>query len=627
MLVAVIVLAGAFAVAVKLKVDSDLRSALHAYRTQAAGETQTTVESIEEKFAQIYGSLRTIGMLPSVRRIDRHGTNLDDDALASIQQLYNNLKANVDVSEVYIVPVGINPERIDPVTGALEAPILMFDQLIVGAANRAIAEGQEVGEEEFEEPEVEIFEYRAFRDQMTWLKAHAPTDAGFQGLERPMLSSPEVMTCDNTIFVRTGRDADRLGFMFSVPFYGLDGALKGTVSAIMRTRALAAYLPNGNFALLNDELGARIVSEAAGLASTSASAEAGSLHYSSLIDLGVRDPEAHWQLWAGRPNQDFTHSTAVRSISAFRWTASVLAALLAVGVAAFLVAIAGRFRAQGMQRAELERQVGDRTAALSTMAQEQRQLRAAADNANQMKSTFLANMSHELRTPLNAIIGYSEMILEDFEDEKTDATAEDVDRILKSGRHLLALINQILDLAKVESGRVEITNERFDAAALAAASIETIRPAALANEVTLRVDGGQGLGAGCGDEFKLKQCLLNLLSNAVKFSKGGSVTLEARRVRQGDVEMFEFSVVDNGVGIKPEQVERIFQPFAQADAGTEGKYGGTGLGLAITRNMARMLGGDILVTSTWGQGSTFTLRAPVNFSPRATAAAPVGVAA
>jgi signal transduction histidine kinase/DNA-binding response OmpR family regulator len=239
-----------------------------------------------------------------------------------------------------------------------------------------------------------------------------------------------------------------------------------------------------------------------------------------------------------------------------------------------------------------------------------RQAKEAAEAASTAKSAFLANMSHELRTPLNAIIGYSEMLLEEAEELGQPELKPDLDKIQGAGKHLLGLINDILDLSKVEAGKMDVFAERFDVAAMLAEVQATIEPLVARDGNTLAVRASPGLGEMHSDQVKVRQILFNLLSNAAKFTKGGRITLEARRLAGEHGDRLEFEVSDNGIGMTAEQVARLFQAFSQADASTTRHYGGTGLGLAITRHFCRMLGGEVTVASEPGKGSAFTVTLP-----------------
>jgi CheY-like chemotaxis protein/two-component sensor histidine kinase len=217
-------------------------------------------------------------------------------------------------------------------------------------------------------------------------------------------------------------------------------------------------------------------------------------------------------------------------------------------------------------------------------------------------------MSHELRTPLNAIIGVSEMLREDAEALKQDI--EPLDRVLGAARHLLALINDILDLSKIEAGRMELQLESFALAPLIAGVVKTIEPLAAKNANQVAVHCDAAVGTLHADQMRLRQALLNLMSNANKFTEHGTITVDARQGQEDGRDWVSIAVTDTGIGMTTEQMSRLFQEFSQADASTTRKYGGTGLGLAISKRFCQMMGGDITVESEPGRGSTFTIRLP-----------------
>ncbi|MDX1624830.1 MAG: GAF domain-containing protein [Gemmatimonadota bacterium] len=237
--------------------------------------------------------------------------------------------------------------------------------------------------------------------------------------------------------------------------------------------------------------------------------------------------------------------------------------------------------------------------------------RRRAEAASQAKSRFLASVSHELRTPLNAIIGYSEMLGEEAVERSLHGFADDLGKIRSAGRHLLTLINDILDLSKVEAGKMELNPERFDVSELIGEVVPTAMPLAEENGNRLEVPGVDGLGTMRTDRTRLRQVLLNLLSNACKFTEGGEVRLEVDP-RPGEVSdgWIVFRVRDTGIGMTDEQMERLFEAFSQAESSTASRFGGTGLGLAISRHFCRLMGGDVTVESRHGEGSTFTVRLP-----------------
>jgi PAS domain S-box-containing protein len=270
-------------------------------------------------------------------------------------------------------------------------------------------------------------------------------------------------------------------------------------------------------------------------------------------------------------------------------------------------------------RAHLEQKVVERIAALSRTnkqlqqeVHERRRAEQKALDASIAKSRFLANMSHELRTPLNAIIGYAELIQEEAEEAGVHQFDPDLDRIRYAARHLLVLIKDILDLTAIEAGDILVEWASFDVSDLVDQLISTARPHAEKNGNQLFTVIGPGAAQLRSDPEKLQTVLSNLLSNACKFTRQGSVTLRVHLIHRLEGAQITFEVDDTGIGIDPNMIERLFETFTQADQSTTRRYEGTGLGLAIARRYARMLGGDISVTSELGRGSTFTVKLPLD---------------
>src|SRR6059058_6121051 len=241
---------------------------------------------------------------------------------------------------------------------------------------------------------------------------------------------------------------------------------------------------------------------------------------------------------------------------------------------------------------------------------ERKRYEKSLEQANRAKSVFLANMSHELRTPLNAIMGYSEMLQEEAAERQLDGFGADLEKINSAGRHLLALINDILDLSKIEAGKMDLFLESFDVAKMIDEVASTIRPMVAKNANTLHIERVANLGAMYADQIKVRQGLFNLLSNAAKFTHDGTITLKVERQLMEGSEWIMFRVTDTGIGLSHEQIVKLFQDFTQADASTTRKFGGTGLGLALTRRFCQMMGGDVTVHSVAGEGSVFTIKLP-----------------
>jgi len=255
-----------------------------------------------------------------------------------------------------------------------------------------------------------------------------------------------------------------------------------------------------------------------------------------------------------------------------------------------------------LHRDHLEDLVEERTRDLESARDE-------AQQANRAKSAFLANMSHELRTPLNAIIGYTELLQEEADETSQTQTLADLNKIHTAATHLLRLINDVLDLSKIEAGRMQIEAEEFAVGNLVASAVSTVQPLARANQNRLLVECAEELGMMISDGTRLRQCLLNLLSNACKFTHNGTVTLSVSRTQTEGEDWLQFRIADTGLGMNAEQRAKLFEAFSQVHLQKD-KFGGTGLGLALTRHLCRMMGGDVTVDSQPGQGSQFTIHLP-----------------
>jgi signal transduction histidine kinase len=254
--------------------------------------------------------------------------------------------------------------------------------------------------------------------------------------------------------------------------------------------------------------------------------------------------------------------------------------------------------------ATLERRVEERSESL-------RIAKELAEEANRAKSVFLANMSHELRTPLNAIIGYSEIVHEEAEDSGYGELLEDLVKIRIAGRHLLSLINDLLDISRIEAGKTKLNIEPFDIADVLQSVVTTIEPLAVKNKDCITVVSFEPVQM-VSDRGKISQVLLNILGNACKFTENGTVSVSVRQVKSEQIDFVEISVSDTGIGIDGVLLERLFRPFVQAESSSTRRFGGTGLGLALSQKCCRLLGGDISVTSSPDEGSTFTVILPLH---------------
>ncbi len=315
-----------FACFIGWKSERDYHAALLSYQRVSQEEFDKNKDEVSGTFRQIYQGLRTISFLPSIKAIDRYGANLDANAKESIIQIYNNLRSNVAVSEVYVVPADLEPEQIDPVTGSLQTPILMFDDAVAAhekADEGAIEEKITTIAQAEKAKEVEIFEYRVLKDQMGYFKRTYPDMAHIQKIDIPLIGSPSVLTCDNGDFEKTHLDTDRMGMILSVPFYGDDGHLKGAVTAVLRDNVVRDLLPAQDYAVVNVLYNYHVLPNGMDkhMAAQKWIAEGKAdpdLLFSTTASLNVPDPRSDWVLWAGYQDHKFLESGDVKAITNFR---------------------------------------------------------------------------------------------------------------------------------------------------------------------------------------------------------------------------------------------------------------------------------------------------------------------
>lgn len=551
------------------------------YALNWRSEATKNADLISNQIQLLYQGLRTIARLPGTRRLQISKQTLADDTKSTIQEIYNNLYSNIRLSEIYILPVGFDPDQKNMLSGKPMKPLYTFDEFIVGrTADGAVPETQAVSL-----PEIEIHEYRLMRDQLAWFQQHYPNEGDVNKLSYPALSGEEVITCDNSmVHPERQNDQDRSGMVYSVPFYGTDGRIQGMVSGVVLTNVLRQQISNRHYYLFNKNYNYYVTRDRAGISAENQEfirqgKPRADLIYSDVLPLAITDKRGEWQMWIGIPDDVFWGSARVKHE----------VQLLVVTIVTVM----------------------SLTMALLLMMGRQRHQREVMEAANKAKSDFLSRMSHELRTPLNAIMGYSEIIKEDARQADNKVLYADAKNIYMSGAHLLSLLNEILDISKIDAGHLRLQVELFDVDLMVEQVSVTALSLMLKNENQFEMDILPNFGEMVGDEVKIRQILFNLLSNAAKFTRHGLIKLTVGKQVDNNRELIVFRVMDTGMGMTEKQMGRIFEEFEQADESISRKYGGTGLGLAITRKLCEFMGGEVSVKSEPGKGSVFTVKLPL----------------
>jgi len=485
------------------KASQDYDDAIAAYKAQSHAEAAAVARHIENAFTQIYTNLRTISFLPSVRRLDRHGTNLDTDGKLSIQQIYNNLATAVAISEVYVVPESLDPEKRDPVTGENEVPILMFDELI--AANKKTTDDKSEAEESpaagEELVEEEIYEYRLLQKQMDWLHKHyghlsmVPDD----GMRLPFIGGEEVITCDNTDYEASRADADRSGLVLSVPFFAPDGQLKGTITGVIRTNPIRAMLPEQHYAVVNIQYGYVAPSVKEGQTKGSGqhvmSAQPDpTLIYSEVFTIKTTDEVGDWKLWVGLPDSNFTNSDAAQTLRIFKLGAYGAVTFLIIMFAGVWTLIIRNQAAAQQNKITLEQKLSERTEQVESLAREQEnqkaeQQRLRKEEMQRLATEFEASVadvvstlidaSHDLKTTSSALMDTSKQTNQRALSVSStiDQAAANVQTVAAAAEELAASISEI---GNQVGQSTEMTLNASAAAAQTGTTVQRLSDAALA---------------------------------------------------------------------------------------------------------------------------------------------------
>jgi len=328
------------------KTRGDLATAKQGLLAREQDQTEIYSDHAQSALKQIYQNIRTISMLSDVKTMDRNATNVSETGKQAIQQIYNNLFTNVSVSEIYIVPASFDPSKTDPATGQLEAPSLVYDQMITG--NDAVDQASTVEDTTVQnQPELEDEEYKLLTEQISYYSSHYGDEKLIDGLNVPVISGRVVMTCDNSDFNKSLKEFDRDGVIFSVPFYSKEGVFKGVVSAIVREKVLQGYLPEKDAALTNPFYEAVVASTNPGQVNNSVEAVKSAsadpnLEFSSAVTLPLPDPQATWYLWRGMPNADIDNNGELSAIKTTEYTGFGIVAFLSM-ISIFLVWYVSRY--------------------------------------------------------------------------------------------------------------------------------------------------------------------------------------------------------------------------------------------------------------------------------------------
>jgi signal transduction histidine kinase len=633
-----------FACAVQLRWTENMIQARQHFIDISHKDTMRAEENISGKFKSIYENLRTLSYLPGVRNLDERGTNFTEEARVTFQQIYNNLAVNLAVSEVYVVPVNLDPKRIDPFTLKTEVPALMFDQLIVNAGSgltrleRLTAPEKLLQKPLSGPPEIETFEYQQLVEQLAWFKTNYGTIDKVTAFDLPFMSGSEIITCDNSQFISSNEDKDRSGIIFSVPFYGADGKLKGSISAILLSNRLKQLLPNGTLALVNTNnhyLNGNL--STSGLMSSEEFAAKGrpdpSLIYSESVPLSVHDNRNPWTVWAGVPNSSFNDSEVVKSANLTRWREflSVAGISLAAAISLYLVQLnlsqatrlnkvmknerdlSAKAETEALQSSEMFQALNSDISRLNNDLAEKIKLltQAQEDIVQKGKMAQLGNLvatvAHELRNPLGGVRTTTFLLRRKLKDSSVDVETQ-LERIELGVSRCDNIISQLLDFSRSQP---LLTEERDVNVWLSDLLKE--ESAKLNEHITICcVLSEQQLFAEIDPE-RLRRGVINLLTNAADAMIGKSGTNLVGPDHKPEINIalmksergVEIEVRDNGPGIAPEVLSRISEPLFTT------KSFGTGLGLAAVKKVAEMHLGGLEISSEFGQGACFVIWFPV----------------
>ncbi len=618
----------------------DIETAHIHFAQEHHDEALNDVAKINDGIRAIHQNLSLLAALPSVRATDRHGENLSQEAQVTIQQIYKDLFTDAALSEIYLIPIDFDPSRTDPATGKKEVPIMSFDALIVDPARKALKTTnalQTLGlshSSASKIPEVEDYEYAELVAQASWFKEHAPQSAPDGHEETPLISSPEVITCDNTQYITSAREADRSGIIFSVPFYDENNQLKGMISGIILSNNLKRMMPSANNALINP--GYSYVAMNKGAEPLTGSTEAiraglpdAALSYSEAFALSQKESRSPWRVWVGTSQQDFEQSKDVVNAREERRN-SILALMFCIVAAAGYAVMARRQIKQNADLAEshlMSRHLAERATAeadgsaakLSALNGDISKLNSQlADNLKQLSNAqehaissgkmaqlgqLIATVAHEIRNPLAGIRTTMFTLKRRCTEAGVKAEAQFA-RIETGINRCDGIISQLLDFSRAQTIQADPLDMVSWLRMIVTEFAEDTAP-----QVTFKLILGEDDLTVPFDAERLRRAIFNLLSNArdsvlaknISGRRTPVIEVELQRTLRGA----EVEIRDNGQGIAPDALAKIGEPFFTS------KSFGSGLGVAAAKQVATLHGGGLEFSSQTGQGANFRIWLPL----------------
>jgi len=561
--------------------ENRLRQSNELHRLEQQEKLNHAGQRLQNIFSLTYDSIRTMAMLPGIVRIGRHDKKINEDAVMSLQQLYNSIASHVAVSEIYIVPVDLEPDSLDPVTGKLQEPIITFDQIISGASADKSADGKKLDE-------VEIFEYREMKKQISWFLEHYPKRSSIAGLNYPALSSPEVVTCDNTEFsaedLARSNDSPRKGIVYSVPFYGPGGELKGLVSAVLRTAVLSRTI---------NLPGSLIESPDSGFTIGRKSEQNYSHPYAFFEQKQIVTNEPKpWTISYFVSGEDFLAAPA---------QAIIHGDFIYVLITGFAVTLLLAWGSSLLNSTRLKAQA---------LAQEMTDVAQARQEAllgaGKMASLgeMASNLAHEINNPLTVILAKAETLKRNLKKEplELETAIKDVDKIFTTGNRIMTIIKGLKAFSR-NGERDPFTRVRVND--IITDTIDFCLQKYKEQGVALKISPVPAIEIEAR-ATQISQVVLNLLNNALDAIAPLTDKWVMLEVTSIGTDRIQISVTDSGKGIPPEIAEKLSQPFFT----TKEVGKGTGLGLSISRRIAKEHGGT-LTLDTSSLNTRFVLEIPL----------------